>query len=234
MTVHEAASALDSGEECVNFATGSGRLHRVPDNNPMKGMMMNSTTKILLGALATTALAWFLHGPMHFGEKCAGAMPSATPAVTAPAVTAPAVTAPEVPATAAAVTNCQVTVDETIKGKTINFTTGGATIAADSRPLIDAVATALKDCAGTTIQVAGHTDTTGGDAPNQRLSEERANSVVQALVEKGVPVARLTPKGFGESTPLDPAQNSAAHAKNRRIEFNVATAAAGTAAPAAN
>ncbi len=194
---------------------------------------MNSTTKILLGALATTAVAWFLHGPMGFGEKCAGGMPSATPAVTAPAVTAPAVTAPEAPATAAAVTNCQTTVNETIKGKTINFTTGGATIAADSRPLIDAVATALKDCAGTTIEVAGHTDTTGGDAPNQRLSEERANSVVQALVEKGVPVERLTPKGYGESKPLDPAQTPAAHAKNRRIEFNVATAAdAAVATPA--
>lgn len=194
---------------------------------------MSSTVKILLGALVTAVLAWFLHGPMGLGKQCA------TPAkqVIADAPAAPAATVAEAPATVEAVTTCQTGVDTVIKGKTINFTSGGAAIAVDSQPLIDAVAASLKDCAGTTIEVGGHTDTTGGDAANQRLSEERANSVVQALVDKGVPAARLTPKGYGESKPLDPAVNEAAHAKNRRIEFTVATTGAttgGAAAPAVN
>lgn len=195
---------------------------------------MSSTVKILLGALATAVCAWFLHGPLGFGQKCAAHGQAAVPAVPKPALPKPVVASPiaEAPATAEAVKSCQSGVDEVIRGKTINFTSGGATIAVDSQSLIDAVAASLKDCAGTTIEVAGHTDTTGDDAPNQRLSEERANSVVQALVAQGVPAARLLPKGYGESRPVDPAVNAAAHAKNRRIEFTVATTAGPDTPPA--
>jgi OmpA-OmpF porin, OOP family len=181
---------------------------------------MTPITKILLGALGTTALAWFLNGPMHFGDRC---MAGGT---TAPAIAAPAGSATvEVPATAAAVTDCQTKVDGIIKGKTINFTTSGSAIAPDSMPLIEALATELKGCAGTSIEVGGHTDIRGGDAANQRLSEERANSVVSALAERGVPTARLLPKGYGETVPLDPATTAEAYAKNRRIEFKVAATA---------
>jgi outer membrane protein OmpA-like peptidoglycan-associated protein len=183
---------------------------------------MSSTIKILLGALVTAILAWFLHGPMGFGQKCA-ANASAVPA--APAVAAPAAGVPEAPATAEAAASCQTNVNAVINGKTVNFASGGATIAADSLPLIDAVATSLKDCAGTTIEVAGHTDAQGNDAANQRLSEERANSVVAALVERGIPTSRLAPKGYGETKPLDTANTPAALAKNRRIEFGVQTTA---------
>lgn len=189
---------------------------------------MSPFTKILLGALATTAVAWWLDGPMHFGEKCATAA-SATAA--APAVDAPF--AVGVPATAEAVASCQTKVNEAIVGKTINFTSGGANIAVDSQALIDTIAADLKDCAGTAVEVQGHTDSTGEDAANQRLSEARANSVVQALVDKGVPTDRLSPKGYGETQPLDPAATPAAYAKNRRIEFKVAAIGAAPAAPAA-
>jgi outer membrane protein OmpA-like peptidoglycan-associated protein len=181
---------------------------------------MNSLTKIILGALATTAVAWFLHGPMHFGEKCAGAAPSVA-----------AVTAVAAPATAEAITDCQTKVNAVIAGKTINFGSGGAAIALDSIPLVDALGAELKACAGTAVEVGGHTDASGGDAANQKLSEARANAVTQALVERGVPTDRLMPKGYGETAPLDPANTPAAYAKNRRIEFKVAASAA--AAPAA-
>jgi outer membrane protein OmpA-like peptidoglycan-associated protein len=186
---------------------------------------MNPVTKIVIGALATTAVAWFLHGPMKFGEKCAAN--ASAPIVAAPVPTAGVA---EAPATVEAIANCQTKVDGVITGKTINFVTGGAAIAPDSLALIESLATELKACAGTSVEVAGHTDVTGGTAANQRLSEERANSVVSALVERGVPTARLLPKGLGETAPLDPAMNAAAHAKNRRIEFKVA---ATSAAPAA-
>ena len=189
---------------------------------------MSPFTKILLGALGTTAVAWWLNGPMHFGEKCEAAA-SATAA--APAVEAPV--AAGVPATAEAVASCQTKVNEAIAGKTINFTSGGANIAPESQALIDTIAADLKDCAGTAVEVQGHTDASGGDAPNQRLSEARANSVVQALVDKGVPTDRLNPKGYGETQPLDPAGTPAAYAKNRRIEFKVAATGAAPAAPSA-
>ncbi len=191
---------------------------------PLEGCM-SPVTKILIGALATTALAWWLHGPMKFGEKCAVAA-AAPVAATAPV----AAGAPEAPATKEVVENCQAKVDGIIAGKTINFVTGGAAIAPESLAMIDALATELKPCAGTAVEIAGHTDVTGGTAANQRLSEERANSVVSALVERGVPSGRLLPKGMGETAPLDAALNSAAHAKNRRIEFKVAATAATPAA----
>ena len=90
---------------------------------------MTPTTKIILGALATTLLAWFLHGPMKFGERCLAAMSPAASTVPA-AAPAAAPTAPEAPATAEAVVNCQTKVDAVITGKTINFASGGAVIAA--------------------------------------------------------------------------------------------------------
>lgn len=183
---------------------------------------MSSLVKILLGGLLSALAAWFLHGPLGLGEKCAT---PAEPAVAA----APEVAAPEVAATPEAVANCQTGVDAIIKGKTINFESSKAIIKADSMPLIDALATASKDCAGTTIEVAGHTDQQGGDAANLRLSEERANAVVAALTERGVPKERLLPKGYGETKLLDQAATPDALAKNRRIEFSVASAAAAAA-----
>ncbi len=188
---------------------------------------MNAVTKIILGALGTTALAWFLHGPMQFGAKCAaGAAGAAT------TVAAPVAAAPEAPATAEAVTDCQTKVNGIIAGKHINFATSGAAISPDSMALIDALAAELKTCAGTAIEVQGHTDASGGDAANQTLSEARAAAVRQALSDKGVPADRMTAKGFGETAPLDPAGTAAAYAKNRRIEFKVASSGA-AAAPAA-
>jgi OmpA-OmpF porin, OOP family len=193
---------------------------------------MTSTTKIVLGALATTALAAYMHGPGGFGTQCAA---TALPAVAEETATVAApmnAAVPEAPATAAAVQTCQTDVDGVVKGKTINFTSGGATISADSIPLIDALGKAMANCAGTTVEVAGHTDTHGGDAPNQALSERRANAVVEALVQRDVPTARLLPKGYGETKPLDTAVSAAADARNRRIEFSVSTSAPAAATPA--
>lgn len=144
-----------------------------------------------------------------------------------------AVAAPEVPATAATVANCQNDVDAAIKGKTINFATGRAEIAADSLPLVATLAKALSACAGTTVEVSGHTDRTGNPAANQTLSEARAQAVVAAITKDGVPADRLTAKGYGATKLLDEGFTPIAHAANRRIEFSVASTGAAPAAPAA-
>ncbi len=192
---------------------------------------MPSLLKVLLGGIATAVLTWFLYGPMGYGSKCAATpVAAATPE---PAAT-PVAAAPEVPATAATVTNCQATVDTAIKGKTINFGSGNAEITAYSMPVVEALAKAAKDCAGTRIEVAGHTDQQGDDASNMKLSDARANAVLAALSERGVPKERMTAKGYGETKLLDTGSSSEALAKNRRIEFTVSSAAAtdGAAKPA--
>jgi OmpA-OmpF porin, OOP family len=185
---------------------------------------MPSIVKILLGALATAVLTWFLYGPMGLGAKCnvsgASALPAAGTAAVAPDKPA------EAPATAEAVASCQTGVNAVISEKKINFGSGNAVITEFSKPTVDAVAAAVKDCAGTQIEVGGHTDQMGDDASNQKLSEDRANAVVAALVERGVPKERMTAKGYGETKLLDTATSREALAKNRRIEFGVAISGA--------
>jgi peptidoglycan-binding protein ArfA len=191
---------------------------------------MSSTTKILIGALVTAIVAWFLWGPMGLGAKCAAPAAVSPPVAVAPPVPAAA------PATPAAVANCQTDVDSQIKGKTIDFTTGGSTITDASKPLLDALGSSLKNCAGTSVEVAGYTDSTGSDRINQPLSEHRAQAVMAALTALGVPADRLTAKGYGSASPLDTSGTPEGNAKNRRIEFHVAAAAtapaAGDASPA--
>ncbi len=135
------------------------------------------------------------------------------------------VATPEAPATAEAVIACQTQVDQAIAGKTIQFATGSAAIAAESGVLIDAIAAVLGPCEGTSIAVTGHTDASGDPVANQTLSEARANAVLAALSAKGVPVARLSATGAGSSQPKVQGRGAAADAANRRIEFTVAAAA---------
>ncbi|NJS15720.1 MAG: OmpA family protein [Sphingopyxis sp.] len=151
---------------------------------------------------------------------------------TATAEPATATPPAEAPATAEAVKDCQADVDAIIKGKTIQFDSGAATLKAESLPLIEALAKELAQCSGTTVAVAGHTDASGLAANNQRLSETRAKTVVAELVNRGIPAARLVPSGYGATKPLEPGDSPAAKAANRRIEFSVAAAAAPAAAPA--
>lgn len=174
--------------------------------------------RFLIGAGATAALAglgYFLTG--GYGGHAVPAPAAPTEVAAAPA---------ETPASVEEIKNCQAEVDTTIKGKTIQFDSGTAVIKAESQPLIDAMAQVLTPCDGTQVEVAGHTDLTGNDAANMRLSEERANAVVQALVAKGVPNVRLLPKGYGETKPAMPGMTAAANAANRRIEFAVGAAGA--------
>jgi outer membrane protein OmpA-like peptidoglycan-associated protein len=71
------------------------------------------------------------------------------------------------------------------------------------------------------ITVDGHTDDVGADADNQRLSEARAQSVVQWLIQHGVDASRITAHGYGETRPAYPNDGPTNRAKNRRIEISV-------------
>lgn len=204
---------------------------------------MSSFSKIIVGALATTALAWFLHGPMKFGEKCAAAVAGspvvaatggygATNATAGVGAGVAAGAAAGVTATTPQSAACQDGVTKLMVGKTINFNTASSTIAPASLTLVDEIAVAIKGCEASVIEVAGHTDAQGTDANNLALSEARAKAVVAALTAKGVPAERISAKGYGETKPIDAAETREAMAKNRRIEFNVASTAP-AAAPTA-
>ena len=71
------------------------------------------------------------------------------------------------------------------------------------------------------IQINGHTDDVGDVASNQDLSEQRAKSVYEFLIEKAIDPSRLKYKGFGESKPMESNDSPEGRAKNRRTEFEV-------------
>ncbi len=73
----------------------------------------------------------------------------------------------------------------------------------------------------TNVEVAGHTDSVGPDAYNQKLSQRRADAVKQVLVKDGVAPSRVTAVGYGESRPVADNATEAGRAVNRRVEAQV-------------
>lgn len=101
----------------------------------------------------------------------------------------------------------------------VNFDTGKATIKPDSARTLDDAAAALKVASGIRIEVGGHTDNVGAAAANEKLSAERAQAVVAALVGRGIPASRLNAKGYGQSVPIADNRTEDGRAKNRRVEL---------------
>jgi outer membrane protein OmpA-like peptidoglycan-associated protein len=80
----------------------------------------------------------------------------------------------------------------------------------------DRIVPVLQKYNHTAIQVEGHTDQTGTEAYNQKLSEQRAEAVKNALVQRGIDPMRIRPVGFGESQPI-----SSNNAMNRRVTLRI-------------
>lgn len=83
------------------------------------------------------------------------------------------------------------------------------------------VASTLKEYEKTYVDVLGHTDSTGTDAYNQTLSENRAQAVAGILVNGGVQTARIAAKGYGESQPKASNTAEEGRAANRRVEIRL-------------
>ncbi|MBV8759112.1 MAG: OmpA family protein [Deltaproteobacteria bacterium] len=102
----------------------------------------------------------------------------------------------------------------------IYFEYDKAIIKKESYPILDAVAATLQGNPSIQlVEIQGHTDERGDDAYNLDLSDRRAHSVRQYLIDKGVDEKRLTAQGYGETQPLDRSHNEKAWAKNRRVAF---------------
>jgi len=71
------------------------------------------------------------------------------------------------------------------------------------------------------IEIGGHTDSEGSESYNQKLSEGRAQSVVNYLISKGIPAPVLKSRGYGESKPIDTNLTDEGRAVNRRVEFTL-------------
>ncbi|OGF04780.1 MAG: hypothetical protein A2W00_00640 [Candidatus Eisenbacteria bacterium RBG_16_71_46] len=110
-----------------------------------------------------------------------------------------------------------------IRLQDVNFATAKSDLMPDSHPVLDVVGQVLVKWPELRIEIGGHTDARGSDAYNQKLSEARANAVLDYLMQKFPQLerAQFTVTGYGESRPVAPNTNDLNMAKNRRVEFVV-------------
>ena len=101
----------------------------------------------------------------------------------------------------------------------ILFKSGSAELDSESDLILAAVTDIVKRCPSLNIIVAGHTDAAGSDDVNQWLSEKRASSVAQYLVNAGIDSDRVVSVGHGETRPVVPNDTAENRRRNRRIEF---------------
>jgi outer membrane protein OmpA-like peptidoglycan-associated protein len=115
---------------------------------------------------------------------------------------------------------CVTRFDTLSKTQAIYFRTASAELRQESEPLLNTIIEIVKRCPALNVEIAGHTDSDGPDAANQRLSERRASSVAEFLTWKGVEQARLKTVGYGERMPVAANDTRENKSRNRRIEFH--------------
>ena len=99
----------------------------------------------------------------------------------------------------------------------VTFENNSAKLTANSTLTLDSVATILKQRPNFKVEVRGHTDSVGSDENNMKLSQRRAESVMDYLVSAGVPAARLSANGYGETLPVASNDTAEGRAQNRRV-----------------
>jgi outer membrane protein OmpA-like peptidoglycan-associated protein len=110
-----------------------------------------------------------------------------------------------------------------IRLENVHFATSKVALTPDSYPALDALGQLLLQWPQLQIEIAGHTDSQGAAASNQKLSLARAQAVVDYLVQKfpGLDSKQYTAKGYGESQPVADNKTAAGRAQNRRVELRV-------------
>ena len=103
--------------------------------------------------------------------------------------------------------------------KGVEFDTKSSTIKPSSRIALDKIVASLTNFPQTNIRIVGHTDSTGTEAFNKKLSEERAASVADYLLVRGIEAKRVTTFGAGELQPLTTNVTVEGRAQNRRVEM---------------
>lgn len=103
----------------------------------------------------------------------------------------------------------------------VTFDVASYTLKPEFRATLDKVGESLTRYPNSLVDVYGHTDSTGSDAYNQTLSENRARTVANYLVSRGVAAARVRSQGFGETMPIASNDTEDGRAKNRRVEVKI-------------
>lgn len=115
----------------------------------------------------------------------------------------------------------KVKVGKKVVLNTILFETGKSVLTKSSYDELERLLSILEENPKMKIEISGHTDKTGSEPLNFKLSENRAKAVVDYLVRNGISSSRLEFKGFGSLQPIADNATSAGRTKNRRVEFKI-------------
>jgi OOP family OmpA-OmpF porin len=116
---------------------------------------------------------------------------------------------------------CVAKITEVTAVRKITFDPGASSITSGTTDVVDEIAEILKRCPDLRIEIAGYTDSQGGEEMNTQLSQDRASAVLDALRARRVPVARFEAKGYGEADPIADNETADGREANRRIEFRL-------------
>ncbi len=108
--------------------------------------------------------------------------------------------------------------------KNIFFDFDKATLRTESYNELDRLVTLLTENPSIKVELSAHTDSKGSDEYNMKLSQKRAESVVNYLINKGISSDRLIAKGYGETQPIDTNDTEEGRQNNRRVEFKIVSA----------
>jgi chemotaxis protein MotB len=103
----------------------------------------------------------------------------------------------------------------------ILFDVGKSNLKAEGIQALSQLTPILSNMVGREFQVAGHTDNTGSDEKNWKLSTERALSVVNVMIEQGMPPERISATGYGKFHPVATNETPEGRTENRRIEITL-------------
>jgi len=103
--------------------------------------------------------------------------------------------------------------------KSILFNSGRSSFKNGVSEKLDGIVAIMNQFPKANFGVAGHTDSTGSKKTNDRLSQQRAEAVMNYLTSKGIDASRLMAKGYGSENPIDSNKTRAGRANNRRVEI---------------
>ncbi|CAM3883201.1 OmpA family protein [Vreelandella rituensis] len=103
----------------------------------------------------------------------------------------------------------------------VTFGFDSAQLTPQARDALSEVSQVVREYGDTRVNIAGHTDSTGDAAYNQRLSEQRAQAVGSYLNQTGVPSTRINTRGYGEAQPVASNETEQGRTQNRRVEITL-------------